>query len=112
MSRLVIITHPSLVPGFHLAGVEAFSADNSRMAENLLHLLMDEEEITLVAIDDDLLSAVSPRTINQLRNTKTLLVSIPGSSSISQGVNRKQRITEMIHAAVGIHITFKGQEHE
>ena len=112
MSRLVIITHPSLVPGFHLAGVEAFNADDASMAENLLTLLQDKEEITLVAIDEDLLRGIPPRILKQINTSKTLLISIPGSSRFRQSDIRKQKIAEMIHAAVGIHITFKGQENE
>ena len=32
MSHLMIITHPSLVAGFHLAGVEAFGVETPERA--------------------------------------------------------------------------------
>jgi vacuolar-type H+-ATPase subunit F/Vma7 len=63
-------------------------------------------------MDEDLLNGIPHRRLQQIKNSNTLLVSIPGSSRISQSDIRKQRIAEMIHAAVGIHITFKGQENE
>ena len=117
MSHLMIITHPSLVAGFHLAGVEAFGVETPERAQDLIKSWLFDAEPALIAIDDGLLSGVDPNFIRRVNASDNLyLIGIPGGppparlgpASRSQSSTRQTRIEEMVQRAIGIHITFKG----
>lgn len=111
MSRLLVITRPSLVHGFHLAGVEAFSAEDVETAQEIIESWLEGGEAGLLAIDDGLLDHMDPILLQRLESSENLpVLAIPGGEPIGPEVSRRYRITEMIRRAIGFHITFKGEE--
>ena len=55
MSQLFIVTRPSLVNGFHLAGVDAYGVEDIESAQELIDKWLNAGEVGLLAIDDGLL---------------------------------------------------------
>jgi vacuolar-type H+-ATPase subunit F/Vma7 len=113
VSRLLIVTRPALVPGFRLAGVDAFGAGDVETAQELIDGWLKADEVGLLAIDDGLLERMDPSFIKLLEASERLpYLAIPGGGPLGPEVSRSRRITEMIRRAIGFHITFKGEDTE
>lgn len=113
MSRLLVVTRPTLVPGFRLAGVDAYGAEDVETAQELIHGWLKADEVALLAIDDGLLEHMDPSFVKHLEASEKLpFLAIPGGGSLGPEVSRKHRIAEMIRRAIGFRITFKGEETE
>lgn len=113
MSHLLVITRPSLVPGFQLAGVDAFSAQDVETAEELIADWLEGGETGLLAIDDGLLALMDPALLKRLETSDNLpYLAIPGGQPVGPEASRRYRITQMIRRAIGFHITFKGEQTE
>ena len=113
MSRLLIITRPSLVAGFQLAGVDAYGAPDVETAQELIEAWLEAGEVGLMAIDDGLLVNIDPSFVKRMELAEQLpYIAIPGGQPLGPEASRRQRIAEMIRRAVGFHITFKGEENE
>jgi vacuolar-type H+-ATPase subunit F/Vma7 len=113
MSRLLVVTRPSLVPGFRLAGVDAYGVGDVEAAEQLIDRWLKTDQVGLLAIDDGLLEHMEPSFRKRLEGSDKLpYLAIPGGGPFGSEFSRKHRITEMIRRAIGFHITFKGEETE
>jgi vacuolar-type H+-ATPase subunit F/Vma7 len=113
MSRLLVVTRAALVPGFRLAGVDAYGVEDVETAQELIRGWLKAEEVGLLAIDDGLLEHMDPSFIRLLEGSEKLpYLAIPGGGALGPEVSRRRRITEMIRRAIGFHITFKGEDPE
>jgi len=113
MSRLLVVTRPDLVPGFQLAGVEAFGAEDAETAQELISNWLETNEVNLLAIDDGLVAVMDPAFIKRLESSEHLPhLLIPGGKPLGPEASRRYRVAEMIRRAIGLHITFKGDETE
>jgi len=111
MSRLIVVTRPSLVPGFHLAGVEAFPAEDAEEARRLISQWLDKHEAGLLAVDDGLLEGFDPAFRRRLEAADQLpYFAIPGGGPLGPAGSRRRQIAELIRKAIGFHITFRGEE--
>ena len=111
MSRLLIITRPALVPGFELARVDAFGAEDVEMAQELIEKLLESGETGLLAIDDGILAYIDPALIKRLDAAEQLPhLPIPGGQPLGPEATRRYRLAEMIRRAIGFHVVFGGQE--
>jgi len=113
MSRLLVLTRKTLLPGFQLAGVEAYGIDEIETAEELMENWLRTEVAGLIAIDEGLLAHMDSSVIDLLEKSEKLhYLIIPGGGPLGDDISRKHRISEMIRHAIGTHITFKGEEEE
>ena len=113
MSRLFVLTRSSLVPGFHLAGVDAYGAEDVETAQETIETWLEAGETGLLAIDDGLLERMDPALIKRLETAEQLpYLAIPGGKPLGPEASRRRRIAEIIRRAIGFHITFKGEEDE
>lgn len=113
MSRLLVVTRPSLVPGFQLAGVNAFGVEDFESAQELIDAWISSGEAGLVAIDDGILALMQASFLKRLEACEHLpYLAIPGGRPLAKEASRKYRIAEMIRRAIGFQITFRGEEAE
>lgn len=109
MSRLLVLVNPSLVTGFHLAGVEAYGAEDVESAQQMVEGRLQSGEPALIAIEEELLIRMDPELIKRLDGSEALLyVAIPGGVSAAYPQTRRARISRMIQRAIGVHIAFDG----
>ncbi len=111
MSRLLVVTRPSLVPGFHLAGVEAFAAEDAEAAQRLITEWLETNEAGLLAVDDGLLTGFDTTFRRRLEAADQLPhLAIPGGEPLGPAGSRRRQIAELIRRAIGFHITFRGEQ--
>jgi vacuolar-type H+-ATPase subunit F/Vma7 len=111
VSRLFVLTRPDLVTGFHLAGIDAFPAEDVESAQELIESWWAAGEQGLLAIDDGLLEKMDPAFIKRMESGGMIpYLAIPGGQALGREASRKYQIAEMIRRAIGFHITFKGEE--
>ncbi len=111
MSRLLVVTRPSLLPGFHLAGVEAFAAEDAVEAQSIIAKWLEPGETGLIAIDDGLLAGFDPAFRRKLEGADHLPhLAIPGGGPLEIALSGRRRIAEIIRKAIGFHITFQGEQ--
>jgi vacuolar-type H+-ATPase subunit F/Vma7 len=109
MSRVLVLVHPNLVTGFHLAGVEAYGAEDVESAQQMIEKWLQSGESALVAIEEELLLRMDPELVKHLDGSDTLLyVAIPGGASPEYPQTRRARISRLIQRAIGVHIAFDG----
>ena len=113
MSRLLVLTRKTLLPGFQLAGVDAYGIEEIETAEELIENWLKIEEVGLLAIDEGLLEHLDSSLIKLLDTSEKLpYLIIPGGGRLGADISRRHRISEMIRRAIGSHITFKSEEGE
>jgi len=111
MGHLFVLTRPDQVTGFRLAGVDAYAAEDVETAQELVESWMTAGEGGLLAIDDGLLERMDPSFVKRMVSAERLpFLVIPGGEPLGPEASRKYRIAEIIRKAIGIHITFKGEE--
>jgi len=111
MSRLLIVTRPALTPGFRLAGVDAFAAEDSEAAQELIEGWLAAGETGLVGIDDGLLAGFDPAFRRRLEAAGQLPhLAIPGGEALGPESSRRGRIAELLRRAIGFQITFRGEQ--
>lgn len=113
MSRLLVVTRPSLVTGFHLAGVDAYGVEDVETAQELISTWLDSGEVGLLAIDDGLLARMDPTFIKRMESAEQIpYLAIPGGQPLGEETSRRWRIAQTIRQAIGFHITFRGEQME
>jgi len=113
MSQLFIVTRPSLVTGFRLAGVDAYGAEDVESAQELIGKWLKDGEVGLLAIDDGLLAHMNTAFLRRLDAYENLpYLAIPGGQPLGPEASRRHRIAALIRRAIGFHITFRGEEEE
>ncbi len=113
MSRLFILVRPSLVAGFHLAGVEAFGVEDVETLHEMVERWMDKGETGLLAIDEGLFSLLPPPFIKKLETRPNIFhIAIPGGGALGSEASRRTRVASIIRRAIGVHIAFKGDRLE
>ena len=111
MSQLFVVTRPALVPGFQLAGVDAHGVDDVETAQELIEKWMTAGEVGLLAIDDGLLAHMDAVFLKRLTSAEQLpFIAIPGGEPLGIEASQRYRIAALIRRAIGVHITFKGEE--
>ncbi len=111
MSELRVIIRSDLAPGFALAGVETFGADQVQSAEILLDSWIADGESGLIAVDESLLAQIKPALLRRLRASDRLFhVAIPAGKIEDSAAARQERIAALIRSAIGFHITFRPED--
>lgn len=111
MSRLLVVTRPSLVSGFHLAGVEAFAAEDAEAAQRLIGGWLDRGEPGLLAVDEGLLAEFDSAFRRRLESADQLpYLAVPSGEPLQPEASHRNQITELIRKAIGFHVTFRGEQ--
>lgn len=113
MSRLLVVARPSLVCGFHLAGVEAFPVEDAQEAQHLIAEWLEAGQAGLIAVDDELLAGFEPAFRRRLEASDQLpFLAIPSGEPRGLAGARRRQVAEMIRRAIGFRITFRGEPAE
>ena len=111
MSRLWVVTRPELVCGFHLAGVDAVTAQDAAAAQELIGKWLDDGEAGLLAIDETLLAAFDSPFRQRLAAAEQLPhLALPSGDLSETPLSGPGRIAAWLRQAVGFHITFHGEQ--
>lgn len=110
MARIVIVTTPSLTPGFRLAGVTTLTASSAREASGIVKDLVDSGEKGVIGLyapywanmDRDL-----RRQLEQMVNP--VVIAMPSGRLTAGPGERRAHIAAMLRRIVGYHITFPGE---
>ncbi|MCB8945479.1 MAG: hypothetical protein H6658_17150 [Ardenticatenaceae bacterium] len=110
MSRLLIITQPGLVTGFHLAGVDAFAAYTASEAQKLVAGWLEAGEAGLLAIDEALLAGFDETFLQRLTASERLHhLALPDGDPAGITASGRHHIAALLRQALGFHITFRGE---
>jgi vacuolar-type H+-ATPase subunit F/Vma7 len=110
MSRLLIVTRPALVSGFHLAGVEAYGAGTVETAQKLVTGWLEIGESGLLAVDEKLLAEFTPAFRRRLEAAPYLpCVALPAGDEAGREGAIWHETAELIRRTVGFQITFPGE---
>jgi len=110
MSRLLVITRPTLLPGFYLAGVDAYGAEDVESAQEMIETWLENGETGLLAIDDGIFERLEPALVKRMDACEPMpYLVIPGGSALGAEASRRQRIALALRRAIGFHITFKDE---
>ncbi len=113
MSRALVIVRPALVPGFQLAGVDTYCAEDSETAQELIASWLDARESGLLAIDETLLRGMAPSFLRRLQEAEGLpYLAIPGAQASDAPLSRRRRLAALLRRTTGYQITFKSEEDE
>lgn len=111
MSHLLVVTRPALVPGYQLAGVEAFAARDSAEAQQLITKWLDAGETGLLAVDEAFLADFDQAFLQRLAAAEQLPhMVLPGERPAGAELTGRSRIASMLRQAIGFHITFQGEQ--
>ncbi len=111
MSRLLIVTCPELVSGFHLAGVEAYAAGDAAVAQRLIGGWLDKGETGLLAIDETLANEFDHAFQRRLAAADHLPhLLLPGGQAAGTERAGQRRIAALLRRAIGFQITFHGEQ--
>lgn len=109
MSQLFVVTHPSLVHGFQLAGVDARGADSVKAAQELIEKWLTDGEVGLLAIDENFLASMDKEFLQRLESSANLpYIAIPRGKPLEPETSQSGRTAALIRRAIGFHITSKG----
>lgn len=110
MLKLVVITDPTLSPGFRLAGVDVQTAGTTEEARRMLLALMDEGETGVVAVNADYLAALDEPTRRRIdASYKPVVVGLPSAAAAARAERRTRHLAELIRRAIGLRITFRAE---
>lgn len=111
MSHLLIVTRPALVPGYQLAGVEAFAARDAAEAQQLIAKWLDAGEAGLLAVDEAFLANFDSAFLQRLAAAEQLPhMALPGEQLAGAELSGRSRIARILRRAIGFHITFQGEQ--
>src|SRR3972149_4007234 len=109
MSHLLVVARPSLIPGFQLAGVEAFAAENAAQARRLIEDWLEKGETGLLAGDGGLLRSFDSTFLRGLEAAEGLPhLAFPSGEPVGPETSSRRQIAELIRRAIGFHVTFRG----
>lgn len=108
MSRLLILTLPESVSGFHLAGIDAYAAETGQQAQSQIEKWLAAGEQGLLAVDEALFVEFDAAFRKRLAAGSQLpLVVLPNGRPVGPEIIGRQRIVDLLREAIGFHITFQ-----
>lgn len=108
MSRLFIVAPPETVSGFHLAGIDAYAAEDGSAAQAQIEKWLTGGEQGLLAIDESLYIDLEPIFERRLiANHMLPVIVMPSGRPVGSEITSRHHIAELIREAIGFHITFQ-----
>lgn len=110
MYKLVVLTDPESAVGFRLAGVDVQEAVDSEDAKKGLVSLINDDSVGIVAINEDFMEHVDPRTKEKIdRIYRPIVVPIPVVKKMELTPERREYLATLIRRAVGFDIKLRAE---
>lgn len=107
MRKLIVLTDPESADGFRLAGVDVLEVpeDDRVQIKRKLVSLINDDDIGIVAINEDFMGAVDEGTRAKIDKLyRPIVVSIPSKKKLVVGEARSAYLAKMIRRAIGFDI--------
>jgi vacuolar-type H+-ATPase subunit F/Vma7 len=109
MADLLVIVGPELADGFRLAGARVWPAANAIVAQDLVLRGLEDPDAGIIALADDYIAALDPRTRRLVeRRFRPLVVALPARPALTPEQQRREYLLELIRRAVGFKIVLGG----
>jgi V/A-type H+-transporting ATPase subunit F len=106
MYKFVVVTDPDTVPGYRLAGVEAYEATEPGQVKALLASLGAKEDIGVIAVSEELLAMLDEKFRDRMeRLRRPIVIAIPARL---KGIDRRQYVERLLRKAIGYNIVMRG----
>lgn len=104
---VVVVTTDELAPGYALAGAEVRTADSAADAAGHVRELLGAGERGLIAVHEPWFGALDRDLRRRIeRDPVPLVVALPAGATPGAGLERHERLRELLWRAVGYEITF------
>jgi len=110
---MVIVTHPEIAPGFRLAGVEVYEAEDAQEAGAIIRrmcMLDVGRKFGIIGLDEDMNNQLDPKLLEEIEERGIpLLIPFPAKEIYTWvRIQREEDYTaNLIRGAIGYHIKLK-----
>ena len=106
MYRIVIVTDPESGDGFRLAGATVMEASTPEDAENIIHLILNENDVGIVAVREDFMASLDRTLLSTIeRCYHPVIIPIPAPQV---GPSMGSYIEMLLKRAIGYNIVMRG----
>lgn len=110
MSKIAAVFQTDVHYGFSLAGIQSYGCSSHKEQAEKLSELLEDREIGMIIIDEDFIDSIdASRRKELLKQTRPLLVPVPGDLrwSDSEEISRDDLIHQLIRQAVGYQLNIQ-----
>jgi vacuolar-type H+-ATPase subunit F/Vma7 len=105
--RILVIMEKEVKPGFQLAGVEVWAANDSTEAQGLVERAMDDGKYGIIILEESFLENFDPRVRNEVLDSVVPLV-VPVNIKEAKKMGAQKYLEDMIRRAIGFQIRVRG----
>lgn len=107
MAHVIMVTTPDLAAGFGLTGVLVRPARTATEVRAALAAARADPETALVGVHGPLLGLLDPAERTAVEAAfEPLVVAVPAGRGNGGDVERRERLTSLLHRAIGYRISF------
>ncbi len=108
MYRLIVLTDPETADGFRLAGVDVEIVESDAFVRERLNRLLDDEASGIIAVNEQMMSAIDERTQKKIDSIyRPLVISLPIREKLAFGEDHRAYLARLIRRAIGFDITLR-----
>lgn len=108
MYKLIVLTDPDTADGFRLSGVDVEVIDSNDQVRERLNRLLDDEESGIIAVNEQMMSAIDERTQKKIDSIyRPLVISLPIRETLTFGEDHRAYLARLIRRAIGFDITLR-----
>jgi len=106
--RLIVLTDPETADGFRLAGVDVEIVESDAFVRERLNRLLDDEASGIIAVNEQMMSAIDERTQKKIDSIyRPLVISLPIREKLAFGEDHRAYLARLIRRAIGFDITLR-----
>ena len=108
MYKLIVLTDPDTADGFRLAGVDVVTCESQELVRERLNGLLDDDESGIIAVNEEMMSAIDERTQKKIDSIyRPLVISLPIREKLAFGEDHRAHLARLIRRAIGFDITLR-----
>jgi vacuolar-type H+-ATPase subunit F/Vma7 len=111
MSRLVIVVPDSLAAGFRLAGTSVVTSEDTEEALAAVEALSEDDDVGVIGLFEPYYEAADEALRLKLRaQAHPVVVGVPSGLGQTARGDGRGRLAALLEEAVGLKVTFRGEE--